>query len=480
LSCQHKISVLLVALLVLVILAAKDPVRAGGFTITAIGAKRAGSLATIARPDDVTALFHNPAALADMEGIQVGLYNALYLLKTSYQLKTLDERFYTEINPEGCDQEGNCPWPVNREGYYLDSVKPERAMGTIPYLGMSVQLTDGLTGSLAVFLPAFYGATFPTDAPTKYHIIDGYFATGSVTAGAGWRICSILAVGASVSYNYMRLSSRRSLSLARILTPADEPEPYLGALIAQGTLGDLTIDYLGEDHGMGLGAAVLVTPAPWLAFAVNYQAATSPRFHGPLHVTSRDPEGLANALEFLEYKLPRELIVEMAYPQSLQFGVMFAPIPSLEISGDLRTWHYQLFGRQRTIPVYDPDQPGNEVIDENNLSSDKSDRLSWEVALGVIWRPSFLPGLDLMTGFSYDRSPVPDQTFSMDNPALSSFNFGVGVRYRFADHWRVTLAYLHYEYISRDITNSQTSPSANGRGKGRALLPTIEIEYLYF
>jgi long-subunit fatty acid transport protein len=45
--------------------------RAGGFTMTVMGGRRTGMLANLARPDDMTALFHNPAGLGHIKRLSL-------------------------------------------------------------------------------------------------------------------------------------------------------------------------------------------------------------------------------------------------------------------------------------------------------------------------------------------------------------------------------------------------------------------------
>jgi long-subunit fatty acid transport protein len=243
------------------------PVAAGGFTISVMGGRRSSSLVNLARPDDPTAVFHNPAGLADQKGVQLQASNAFYFVNTEFRMKQLDPTFYPEVNPAGCGvgQNDPCPWPVNSDGFYDRTIEPESYFGTIPYLGATTDLgflgADNVVAGLALYLPAFYGATMPSDAPTRYHMLDGSFAVGSVTAGAGWRVTRWLAVGASLSYNYMRITIKRKLSIIAALTPAGQ-QPSGNAVLGQNGIGDITMDYTGVDHGVGWGASVLLTPPP--------------------------------------------------------------------------------------------------------------------------------------------------------------------------------------------------------------------------
>jgi long-subunit fatty acid transport protein len=449
-----------------------------------MGGRRAASLVNLARPDDPTALFHNPAGLADQPGLTLHTSGALFILGTRYRLKALDSTLYPEINPAGCGQEPPCPWPLDAQGYYANEIRPESTIGAVPYLGVSSDL--GFLGkknvvlSAAAYLPAFYGGSMSEHAPTRYHFVSGSFLVGAATVGGGWRINRYLAVGASVSYLLMRMTFKKNLSIVASSTnPGEQPAPEVEA--AQLLLGDLTAEYRATDHGFGWGGAVLVTPLRWLAFGVNYGGSTPARFNGELTlIPSRNPDYLPTLLNASKSKLPRWLEVEMAVPHTLQLGASVTPLSWLEVGSDLRMWFYQLIESMPLVPIYDPAEPGTPAIDEDALTEDPFYRLSYELAFGAVVRPlKRMPNLELMVGFSYDRSPIPDPTFNLSNPSMSSVNFACGVRWAATPRLRVTASYTQYRYLGRNVVNSITSPPTNGTGTGVAHLPGLELQYTF-
>jgi len=467
-------------------------VDAGGFTITILGGRRTGMGTNIARPDDITALFHNPAGLADLKGVRAHLYTSMTFLGTEFDLQELDPARFPEINPKGCGEPGAdpCPWPVGPDGYYVQQIEPERYFGILPYLGASTDLAfaglDDVVVSAAVYAPDFYGAFLPDKAPTAYHIIEGTFLVLAATTGVGWRINRYLSVGASISYNYMRLGFAQKLSVIDVLTPEGQA-PDGVAQAGQSLLGDIRLDFTGVDHGLGWGAGILFTPLSWLSLGFNYSGATPARFEGDLKLRALgslvkdNPDALKNTFEGFHYKVPVGLTVEMPIPHSLQFGVNFMPTWWLEIGVDYRLWLYSFYEEQAMIPRYDPDDPGTtEPMSRESLSRDKKYHQSFEAALGFLVRPmTTYRDLELMMGMFYDHSPIPDETFTLDNPALSQIAASWGVRTRLWERFRVGATYMVIWYLERDVTNSETSPPTNARGRGIAHLPGIDLEYVF-
>jgi long-subunit fatty acid transport protein len=484
--------------LLLALLALPAPARAGGFHITIVGVRRTGMMANLANPDDVTALFHNPAGLADLPGTQLHLSSGVTMLSNQTRLRALDPLRFPELNPAGCGEAGRppCAWPIGADGYYTANFEPERYVGVIPYLGVSQNLgrfsrkLSGLTVSLAAYAPNAYGASLPHGAPTAYFVMDGLFLVAAATAGAGLRLNDKVSLGASLSYNYLRLGFSQKFSTTDVLTPAGAA-PDATTKAAQLLLGDLGLDFAGVDHGLGWGLGVLVTPVRWLSLAFTYSGQTAARFEGDLTVTgvgsTTRPEvkqlsatQLRPLVSAFGSKLPTGLTVEMPIPPAFGVGASLRPSDYVEVALDFRLWLYSVFERQAMIPRYDPNEQGTEPMTEASLSKDKRYGQSYEVAAGVLVRP--LRGrrlLELMAGIAFDKSPVPDETFSIDNPSMNQLVISLGARALLANRWRLGVAYMLINYLERNILTSASSPPVNVRISGTSHIPTFELELLF-
>lgn len=470
-----------------------SPAEAGGFTITVMGGRRTGMMTSLARPDDLTALLHNPAGLAYQPGVRTHLSISSAFLDTSFRLKSLDPERYPEINPKGCGTGSNkpCPWPIDQEGYYAEKIGPEKTFGVLPFLAASTDLAfitpkakDFVVG-LAIYSPMFYGAFLPEAAPTAYHIIEGTFVVISATAGVGWRINDKISIGASVSYNYMRLSFAQKYSAIDMLTAAGEaPDDF--SKMAQSLVGDIRLDYTGVDHGIGWGLGILMQPSNWLAIGFNYTGASPARFEGDLALRAlgklvTDPNGLSAVMRDFGMKVPEELAVEMPIPHALMLGINISPLWWLEFGMDFRVWLYNFYSEQALIPIYKDNDPDlEEPISADSLSRDKNYGASFEFAAGFLFRPlKRFKAWELMMGGFYDHSPIPDETFTLDNPSLTMVAFSVGTRILVAKHWRLSASYMIQVFLPRDITTSTTSPPTNAQGQGINHLPGLEVEYIF-
>jgi long-subunit fatty acid transport protein len=467
----------------------------GGFIVNTLGNRKVSMQTVYGAPDDLTALYHNPAGLGDQKGTRALLFIGPAFLGNETRLQALDSARFPEVNPAGCEAKGTCPWPIEG-GYYKANFEPERYVAVVPYLGIGTDLgflserTRDVTVSLAVFAPGAYGASMPKEGPSTYFITDGLFLVTTLTAGAGWRITDWISVGASLSYNYMHLGFAQRFSLADVLTEEGQQPDGL-AMIGQMAIGDLDFDFTGTDHGLGWGVGVLVRPHRWISIGLSYAGATSARLEGDVSFIStgsrlppgspaRSQEELAEVVQKVGYKLPHSLLVEIYIPPVFRTGLNLAPLSWLELGVDFTLMAYSLSKKETLRPYYDPDQPGEEPLSEEGLSKVTDYDNAWELAFGVLVRPlSSWPSLEVMAGFAYYRSPVPDEYFTIDNPSMHQRIITVGARAMVTDRLRLGLAYLVALYEERDVTTSKSSPPTNVRISGHLHLPTIEAAYVF-
>ena len=444
-------------------------------------------LANLAAPDDVTAVFHNPAGLPDLGGPRLELFGAPALLDNEFRLHALDPERFPEINPARCGEPGRdaCPWPIGEDGVYKATLEPASTFGVVPFLGFSTDLgfasesLRDLAVGVAVYAPNFYGGSYANSGPASYFMTEGYFAVLATTVAVGWRVSEQLSLGFNVSYEYMRLSLGRRLSFLDALTePGEEPSSVARAV--QRTFGDALFGVTGEDHGAAWTVSLLWTPLPWVSIALTGSFSSPAKLRGPLTLRpTREGVDSFDDLAALGVDLPTSLEVEMPIPPAIGVGLRFVLTPWAELGLDGRFWLYQLYDEQRITPIYPAGSTGIQPLTTASLSQPKDDHVSFEIALGALFRPPQLDGLELMVGAGFDLSPVPDETFSLDNPAPSTVLLSTGARWRIDETWRVALGYIFMIYVPRDITNSRLSPPANLSGGGYNHMPSLEVEVAF-
>ena len=428
----------LAAAVVGVTTAIATPARAGGFDIPELGVRRTGMGAVIGRPDDGSALYHNPAGLVLSHGWHLYISAGLSLLDAEFQLAP-----WTDSN----HFLGTTPGP---NGYY-PTVRPTRAIGAIPMVAVTGELIpDRLFVGAAAFVGNATGAAFSADAVTRYHLIDAYIIAPQAVLGAAYRLLPSLSVGATLGVVDVIVHDEQD-----IFPVIDNYD--LSKLT--GSAPRLLLDANGWAPTWMLG--VFGQPHPHVTWGAALIGRADPSVSGPVSITysadAADPGDKDSGTATMNQLLP----------WTLQAGVNVDVSPHVELGSEGRYWYYRELQDQKTTLA-------GTLIRSFNSIKDYSD--SWEVSGGArVHDLAFAPRLDLMAGMQYDRSPAPADTVSLASPSFTHVAVHSGARYSFG-RYRVGVSYVHYWYFVPTITDSITSPPTNIRGSGSNNIITASLE----
>lgn len=413
--------------------------RAGGFGIPEIGARRTGMAAVVGRPDEPTAVFHNPAGLTLLSGVHIYATMGLSLIDTSFRLRPWDqsERF---INA-----------PVDADGYY-PAVEPTRAMGVIPMIAATADFLDHkLVGAVSAYVSNGTGARFRDDAVTRYHLIDGYVISPLGQLSVAYRIHPKIAIGASFGVMNIRLKGKREIYP---IINGNDASSFVGS--------NPMLELEGSAWVPTWNAGVLAAPLPGLTVGASVIGKVSTTLTGPLTFTYGDDAAEPNAVLHGTHETSQLL------PWTFMAGANYDVTPNLEVGSELRYWLYRQYDTQHT-EVHDI-----WLVREINTEKDYHD--SWQVSGGVrVHDLAAVPGLELMLGTHYDHTPAPTKSLTLDSPSFTHIGLHSGARYTFG-RYRLGLTYVHYWYEIPDIDDSMTSPPSNIDGHGANNIITASFE----
>jgi long-subunit fatty acid transport protein len=419
--------------------AGSRPARAGGFGIPEIGVRRTAMATVIGRPDDASAIYHNPAGLV----LQPGL--ALYV---SMGLSLLDTEFRLQPWPESDRLLGTGP---EADGYYAP-VRPSRAMGVIPMLAATYEVLPGrLVAGAALYVGNATGAAFEAGGVTRYHLIDGYVVAPQAALSAAYRLRDTLSVGASAGVLHLRVHGKREVYP---IIDGTDVSPLIG------TRAMLELD--GSGWAPTWTVAAFGQPHPRLSWGATITGRVDAELTGPVTVTYSDDALIPNDV------LAGRQKTEQLLPWAFMAGASFDLAPTVEIGAELRYWLYRQYERQRTEVI------GIFLVRE--LETRKSYHDSWAASAGVrVHSLRAAPRLELMAGVQYDRSPAPPETVTLDQPSFSHPAVHAGARWQ-AGRFRFGASYIHYWYLVPTITDSITAPPSNIRGRGTNNIFTLSLE----
>lgn len=397
--------------------------RAGGFHTTDFGARRNGMLAVVGRPDDVTAIYHNPAGLTLLQGTQV-------YLTAEYTQASLGFRFY--------DSEGKLK--PDRE------LTPDQNWAIVPFLGVASDLgTKDLRVGLALYAPNLYGASLPESAPSRYHLTRGFFFATHLTGTLAYRVNPKFSIGASISAVYMIMQGTQYMNPLVVMNPDlrfDTPDNVRQR--------DLKVSLDGRGWTWDWNVGVLIHPIPSLGIGLSFTSGADVSLKGDVKIR---PVGSGAVTQTIGQT------TKMKIPFTLRMGVNWEFVKDFQVGVDFSYWHYQVFQEQ----VMELERP-IEGIPGTTQRTPKSFGNAWNLSGGFLYR--VIPELDLMIGVQRDTSPIPTRTMTVDNLNRGLTSLATGVRWRATNWMQVGVTYMRSWADLLEIQDSVTSPPTNGKGHG--------------
>ena len=449
------------ALIALALTTATASAHAGGFGIPEIGVRRTGMASIVGRPDDPSAIYHNPAGLVLQDGWNLYVSCGLSLIDTQFSLSP-----WTDTLNDGSTVSSDMYLGTHAgsNGYYAP-IKPTRAFGVIPMIAATAELLPKrLYAGAGIYVGNATGAAFGENSVARYHLIDGYIVAPQAVLSAAYRIAPSISVGLTAGVINMRVHGRRLFY--PIVRNKDGTTTDASAIV--GDAADLTLD--GSAWAPTWVAGVFGQPHPRITWGATITGRTDATLSGPVKVVpskltiDTDGDGVPDAPDVL---LGSQKTTQLL-PWAFMAGANVDVTPNVEIGLEYRYWLYRQYEKQHT------DVTGIFLVRE--LETIKNFHDSWETSGGVrVHGLRALPGVDLMTGMQYDHSPAPPSTLTLDQPSFSHFGFHSGVRYAFG-RYRVGASYVHYWYRIPTVDNSITAPPTNFSGQGANNIVTASLE----
>jgi len=407
-------------LALLLLLSASRPLLAGGFTNLDFGIRRMGMFAVTARPDDGTAIFHNPAGMTLLEGTQ--FYSHLSIFHSGLGLKLYDS--------EGLLQ------PEDHE------ISPDISVGFIPFLGITTDWgVEGLRTGFAVYAPNAYGASLPGAEATRYHVLQALFVAARITAAGAYAITDRLSIGASVSLLPVYLTAQRMMNP---LVLADPDARFLPVSQTRGADARLEIEGLDFTWSWDLG--VIFRPIDTLRIGVAFQAGSPVELEGDVVLKQADGT-----------RVKTRHTTKLTIPLTLRAGFNWEFAPGFELGADIYWWRYSVFQEQVTR-LSQPVMGIGEFVDPKDYDD------SWNWCVGLLYH--VLPQLELMIGYQEDYTPIPSRTFTLENPSRDQRGISLGLRWQVSDRVRIGAAYVRNWFTPPQVQDSIGTPPSNGKGHG--------------
>ena len=364
-----KRSLGVMVLISLLFFAISPPANGAGFLIYEHGAAAMGMAgAFIGLANDATAIFHNPAGIAFLEGTQVSLGTTLIFPNYSLTLSN---------------------WPVPSE----QNVETASQVFYPPTFYITHKFSDKIVAGLGFFTPYGLGLEWPEDYPLRYIATKDDMKTFFINPTVAFKVSDNLSLAIGVSYVYSTLS----FDLTELVVLALPPPALVTA--------DVPINFEASGDAWAFNAGALYKGEKF-SFGFNWR--------GGMTIDYTDGDLLLDLDEILAGQtIQGTASTEFSLPHILGVGAAFNLTDKLILTTDI---HYILWSSfdEFTVAV-DVTVPPPVVVADKVVEENWEDSFLFRVGLQYQMNENFV----LRGGFLYDETPQPVE--SMD-PILPDSN----------------------------------------------------------
>lgn len=428
---------------------------AGGFYVPEIGGRAVGMAgAMTAEAADPSTIFHNPAGLTGLPGVQVQVSGDLVLPDVvSFRRPVQD--------------------PATGNTVSFASSSNQNRAAAVPFLGAAFDLGD-LHAGFAAYVP--FGATlrFPAAGAQRFVVTEVALRALYLGPAVAYRLTPRLSIGASVSYIHAALELRQRNALPFVTgDPEATPNPD------PGVEGDTVI----ETHDpFSLGATVgLQLRDERFTVGLSVMAPTTLELSGDVTVTNPaimqiDAEPAGRRTDQVKLELPLPLIVRA--------GATVRPLDRLALALEVSWQRWSTSKALRLDFTREPPlllTPGATLFDvvmENRWRDTLVARLAANAT------PFAFP-LEVRAGLLYDQSPIDDRHYDLLTPDADKLGLAAGASYAVAiggRTLRLDLAFMRLFLRERQVAPSAQVDAQTGKplpGSDRTILNKPAPSFFY-
>lgn len=448
---------------------------AGGFSLPDLGTaalSRSGTF--VARADDPTAIWYNPAGVARLRGTHILLNGhilaeRIWFRRRIYPAQTADPSL--TVMPDRYPHDPSVPIP---------GISNHDAPAPIPFLAVSsdlrilrpyhLLLMAGLFGPNAAPMrtyPRFckpgtqpcVPSDDPSDlpGPSRYDTLGTRITVLLPTVGLAWRPIDSLSVGATFQAVYSRFILEKVVMALRTRPngqPTEDPAMDLNTRI------DAT-DRFTPSGTIG----VHWKPASFLELGASAQLPMIQHSEGELRVEI--PPGLLNGINVAQEPYPADVSVNLTFPWIVRAGARYIHDDAqgrerFDLELDLvweSTGSMESVVAETEASIRLSDFPSLDPIPLDSLRQEYHWKNTWGVRLGGSLRLYDVLGFTaiLRGGTFYESSAMPDEYVRLDFLPLARIGLTLGLGLQWG-RWRFDVGYAHLFHFQRTIAPDGGDP----------------------
>ena len=454
--------------------------------------------AVSAYSNDPFAVYYNPAGL---------VLTKRSVISTGFMGYTpnIEIENFKAISADGTDQ--------NAAAGYASDFEIKNSDVMIPHMGYAMPINEKLFFGIAAYSP--YGlhvewSKNPTKNPGAAYAWESYYGRMVVTPSLGYKINDKLSVGFGVSLGESVSEAGKTFtrspktiakanaaaaaytSLAAAATATANTaggnaatamgegrmDDYYSYMVQAGVSTQAATTFQGaaaeakgaellyttlngsylrleakDDFNYSFNAGVMYQPIDAISMGLTYRGRTKTKFEGDTIVT-----GATSLLDPTGDKINIGGSVDMEYdhPESIQAGVRYFASKTLSVEFDMTWTRWSILDKQvenvvlKNVPVL------------GNVPLSFAHARNWEdtiqYKIGTEWK--LLSNVALRGGYTYDPTPIPDDTFDMGWPDTDRSIFNIGCGWGLTENW-VLDSVVQYVVSTPTRTVSGGSPEFN-------------------
>ena len=363
---------------------------ANGLNLNSLGS-RALSMggAFVGLADDYSAIFWNPAGMAQFDKRYLGFYGTDVIPSGSYLLQVpAPAGLLTVVDAK------------TQSKHYLSGL-----------LAYYQPINEYLVAGVGVYIPSGLGSSWDGNdfAGLSNNVAyewESKIGLVTISPGVSYKINDMISVGATLNINYGTFSMKRWAGNTAI----DQPVQVID-------LGQSEMNLKG--WGFGATAGVLVKASDMLSFGATIRTPNRVKFSGDASLSNVD------LLGFKESSEAETVSPHLTFPLWIAGGVAFRPLSGLTLTGDLQWTQWSTLD-QIELKFIDPYWSlFMTATGENKM------HLEWKDALQIRFGAEYWlrENLAIRGGYYYDPTPTPDKTMNFLLPSYTFNVFTLGLGY---------------------------------------------------
>jgi len=370
--------------------------------------------AVIARVDDPSAIFYNPAGIVFQKGIQFSFNETYIYADVKYKSPTL--------------------------GTYKDNAQNF----FIPAVFVTYPLSDRITFGFAVTAPYNLATDWSDDFPGRFASRHSKIVTLDYRPVVAFKINDHNAISVGLDWYDSELNLIRcvnSSALSTAINPHRLPSPPYPNAIPYYSESQVSVDTHLRDQALGFNLGYQYRNKPW-SFGLFYHNRPTINYEG--HTSFKVPPKLASLANLFP---GQDVAVDLnAVPASARMGVAYAGDP-LEVEFDVTWDQWSSWGRSKAQFSQHTDFYGTPVVKDEAFIFDWKDTYCFR--LGFKYKLN--DRVDLYWGALYDQAPVPDATRSPVLPDEDRWSLTIGTGWH-KGHFAIDWYAMYLKFRQADVT----------------------------